>query len=228
MNTRADKHGEAYWLIERGSPAEWWAGTDRGVDHYWTRDVSTVHPLLKFPTREGALYEADRIKHWSMVAGSELRVTEHLDCAGPTHAEIDALPSHVAAPACPECNDDPAKCDCPEGRSAPSSTRLPTGRWYAIPVDNENELNLEILLRRHNYTFLVKEAEPSATLPADRDALLRVLDAAMNLGWLTDEIKGQPGMSKLDAAISACSNDTLNAAKDTNYATRATADGGGA
>lgn len=72
----------AYWLIERGSPAEWWAGTDR-IAGPWTRDVSQVHPMLKFPTREQAQHEADRIADWPMVQGAQLRVTDHLDCYGP-------------------------------------------------------------------------------------------------------------------------------------------------
>lgn len=74
-------HPNPYWLIERGTPAEWWAGTDRAP--CWTRDVNHVHPLLKFPTREQAQGEANRIQHWPMVHGSELRVTEHLDLPEP-------------------------------------------------------------------------------------------------------------------------------------------------
>jgi hypothetical protein len=39
----------------------------------------------------------------------------------------------------------------------PSETAYPTVRWYVVAVDNENELALEVLLRRHGYKFLVKE-----------------------------------------------------------------------
>ena len=79
---------KAYWLIERGSPAEWWAGTDRPATEHWTKDVSKVHPLLRFETREAAKGEAERIRYFPTVIGSVIRVTEHIDCAGP------ALDSH--------------------------------------------------------------------------------------------------------------------------------------
>lgn len=68
--------GEAYWLIERGSPAEFWGGSEVG----WTRDVSKVHPLLRFPTSAQAHGEAERIRYWPGVGGDGYRVTEHLDC----------------------------------------------------------------------------------------------------------------------------------------------------
>ena len=72
---------ETYWLIERdktdGSGCEWWAGTFGKF--YWVTDVEQIHPLLKFPSREAAQGEMNRIKHWDMNLGSKLRVTEHVD-----------------------------------------------------------------------------------------------------------------------------------------------------
>jgi hypothetical protein len=59
---------------------------------------------------------------------------------------------------------------------------------------------------------------PSATAPIE---LLRVLDAALNLEWLTDDIAAQPGMAKLREAMAGCQRFN-EAAKSTNFVTRAT------
>lgn len=74
-----ERNGEAaaaaaYWLIERGSPAEWWTGEG------WTREA---HLAAKFPTKEAARKQADWIWGLPIVGTPALRVSEHLDCNGP-------------------------------------------------------------------------------------------------------------------------------------------------
>lgn len=74
--------GESYWLIERGSPCEWWVcGTGKGdgtmIYEEWTRDASKA---LRF-NEWGATHHAKELESWGVKG--PLRATEHIDCAGP-------------------------------------------------------------------------------------------------------------------------------------------------
>ena len=64
-----------WWLIERGSPAEFWAGNDRPEAEWWTPDIHQVQPMLRFPTQEGAQAEANKLE--DMGVQGPLRVCDH-------------------------------------------------------------------------------------------------------------------------------------------------------
>lgn len=86
MTTGEDKGSEStYWLIERGSPAEWWVcGSGKGdgtmLHEEWTRDASRA---LRF-NEVGATRHAAELESWGV--RGPLRATEHMDCAGPDMA----------------------------------------------------------------------------------------------------------------------------------------------
>jgi len=69
-----------YWLIERGSPAEWLA-PGLGVDH-WTQDSSKALKLTRYIAEEMV-----RLHY------TDARATEHLDCAGPDVHSQDPSPA---------------------------------------------------------------------------------------------------------------------------------------
>ena len=67
-----------YWMIERGSPAEWWVrGSGRGdgtmLFEEWTRDASKAQHFNEW----GARRHAQELESWGVKG--PLRATEHLD-----------------------------------------------------------------------------------------------------------------------------------------------------
>lgn len=82
-----------YWLIERGSPAEWWVGNhSTNPQNHWTRDSSKA---LKF-NEWGANNHAEELKSWGVEG--DLIATEHMDMTGPdcTFTPSDASGSNGA------------------------------------------------------------------------------------------------------------------------------------
>ncbi len=72
---------QTYWLIERGSPAEWWVcGSGRGdgtmAHEEWTRDSAKAQRFNEC----GARKHAKELEQWGVKG--PLRATEHIDCDG--------------------------------------------------------------------------------------------------------------------------------------------------
>lgn len=71
---------DTYWMIERGSPCEWWVGNHRIRNEdggEWTTDASKA---LHF-SELGARNHAKELESWGIKG--PLRATEHMDCYGP-------------------------------------------------------------------------------------------------------------------------------------------------
>ena len=83
-----DKRTQPYWLIEKGSPAQWWKEGWGSYGDYVEKWTASAHLALWFPTRESAQMELDRIVSFG-VKGI-IHVTDHLD--------MDRPPDEVATP----------------------------------------------------------------------------------------------------------------------------------
>ena len=80
---------ESYWLVERGSPCEWWVrGTGRGdgtmIHEEWTTDSSKAQRFSQW----GAEHHAKELESWGVKG--PLRATDHLDCNYPSTADEPA------------------------------------------------------------------------------------------------------------------------------------------
>ena len=66
----------AYWLIERGSPAEWWVS---GLPEVWTNESAMAQQFTEW----GAKRYAEELQHPPFNVVGPLRATEHINCIGP-------------------------------------------------------------------------------------------------------------------------------------------------
>ncbi len=83
--------GNPYWMIERGSPCEWWVGNHRRSNAFggeWTTDSSKA---MHFPSEEQAKRHIEDLVLWEI--RGPLRATEHIDCIGPDHASAEGMPA---------------------------------------------------------------------------------------------------------------------------------------
>ncbi len=74
-----ERENSVYWMIERGSPAEWWVGNHRIPNEKggeWTTDSSKAQHFNEW----GAKHHAKELEQWGIPG--PLRATEHLDCNG--------------------------------------------------------------------------------------------------------------------------------------------------
>jgi hypothetical protein len=79
LASHAEREGTGpYWLIERGSPAEWWVG---GMPEVWTKNAFEAQRFNQW----GAETHAKELESWGVQG--PLRATEHLDLTEPSPAE---------------------------------------------------------------------------------------------------------------------------------------------
>ncbi len=95
--------GNPYWMIERGSPCEWWVGNHRRSNAFggeWTTDSSKA---MHFPSEEQAKRHIEDLVLWEI--RGPLRATEHIDCIGPDHASAEGMPPPPMQYSIPWLND---------------------------------------------------------------------------------------------------------------------------
>ena len=80
---QAQTKAAPYWLIERGSPAEWFVGMAGICTDHWTRDASRAQRFSKW----GAMTHAKDLAAWGVIG--DLHATEHIDCDGPDLQQAD-------------------------------------------------------------------------------------------------------------------------------------------
>jgi hypothetical protein len=87
LAARSKRRASTYWLIERGSPAEWLAEYADGIEgdapEKWTRKA---HEAIRFEWLADARYAISL----RVVDKPSVRATEHMDCDGPTPLSASA------------------------------------------------------------------------------------------------------------------------------------------